>query len=422
MPQPTGLFTTIALLIAVGATVGTVLLADADIPAHASLQAAVDADGFVTSPNLALIPRTAPDHVMRMERDEGSGANPRKIVTVMRHGDYRREEWVLPPGNNAPYVMNVGRRRVEFFNVATGAALHTVLFDDGAPLQMTVFGGQEQNYNKRGPSYRTDRSEQIAGERCTVWRSDPRDPDLAARGFGLTYEACVTADNIVLSETYIGGSNYRHQIRRAISVERRPVAEAEVRPDKRYFDWRYWSELKADVAPLPRAFPVERYEVSLAGTDARGKGMRVANMRGFGDWTLQETLMMGAYRWFALSNGQVSLSASFREGDVPDQLSVQVHQVFPAQLGLPPLASGPDLGAETVLGERCVTRENFRTSHNVSLACRTADGLTLKTVESGGYGGGSTTESRAIKIERGRTTPRSVAIPSGIFDRTRWGW
>ena len=421
MSPPTRLALTLATLIGVAAAVGTLLMAGPQVSAAATPRAPVDANGFVTSSHIALIPRTAPDHVMRMQRDEGSGRNPRYVVLVKRHGDYRREERVLPPGHNAPDTTNDGRTSVEFFNIATAHALRAVLFADGAPSHIGVSGGT--NHFPLGTTVRTERTEDIAGERCTIWRAEPADPDLARRGFGLPSEACVTADNIVLGEYYYGYKNARHTIRRAISVERRSVAEAEVRPEARYFDWRYWSRLKGTVAPTARAFPLERYDVTLTGVSDpfRKTGDRVETRRGFGDWTWREEMRDGARAAFTLLNSHVELYASYEEGGTPSSLSVGIyHRVNPARPGLAALPRGAILDTQVVLGERCETRETMATSHSTHTECRTADGLTLVKTDRGHHLG--TRELRATRVERGRTTPRSVAIPPDVIDRARWGW
>ena len=349
-------------------------------------------------------PREAVDHVATYASFRGWGPRDGDRATIARHGGLVRLETRLIATHRPGVEAAV---ETSFANIATGASMSLGRDAEGAIAGATLWQGRREADLpawRRRRLTRTAQSEQILGERCTIWRAEPE-------AEGPAYTACIAADGVVLRDTVLYRDGSVMSERLALSVERRPVASAEVLPPREVLDWGHW------LGPSP-ARRQENYALSLATRNGNGAALqriflsdgvaKSEEQRTGGELTSLGVTAPGVGLGYHGAEPQLSLSrVTGSPGPGPA-----------AAFGSAPLAERLPL---RLLGETCSW---FNAAVGVSdygrIECRTADGLPLVIEE---YSRGSSRGRwEAVSLTRGRTPAGSVRPPADLLSWRRWGW
>lgn len=347
-------------------------------------------------------PRVGVDHVVTYASWRGWGPKDGDRAVVTRHGPLVRLETrlIATRRSGEPEVA------VSFSNLATGSSISVGWDALGALAGVTLWQGEEP----QPPIYRhrltwTQEVEEIAGERCTVWRAEPESSE------GVTYSACISADGVLLRDTVLFRDGTAMSERRALSVERRPVAPAEVLPPRAALDWAHWADKTAE----PHG---ENYALRLAGR-APGSGELGRTFLADGLFRSEEQRRGDKITSLTVAGSGAQLSYS---GERP-QLSIS-HASGPSESGpvswftSEPMADRQPL---SLLGEPCDWVDASVGVQDFSrIECRTADGLPLIIEErTRGYLSG---RWEAVSLTRGQTPTGSVRPPAYLLRWNRWGW
>ena len=360
---------------------------------------APEKEGLDTPPGLSVLyMNPAVDHVVTYSWWRGFGPKGGDRVTLRRHGPWVREDQELI-GSKRPVDAAL---TTTYSNIATAAS-----FGTGENRGFTLWNGSSTTGRYR--LVRTSESKTIAGERCSIWRGEPIDPDR-----GVDRRGCITDDGIVLYESWLYSSGEIADEQIALKVERRKVAAAEVLPPRNAMNWPAWLTGAGRLGSAPTGKP-ENYDVRLERSDGGAGRAEKLRYRGSGGWQSSEEWREGRLERFFLSHssGRLWLHKVARQISISSDVRARP---FPIGQGVEPI----DRPAQRILGEDC---RWFDTTVNVQdysrHECRSADGLPLAIVE-GGRGGGPS--YRAVSVSRGKTPLRDVMPPSGLLGWTRWGW
>jgi hypothetical protein len=349
-------------------------------------------------------PRSGVDHVVTYVSWRGWGPRDGDRAIVARHGALVRLETRLIATRRS------GEAEVEtsFSNLATGASMSVARDAQGALAGVSLWQGQREEDQLPIFRHRLVQSreyEEIAGERCAIWRAEPETGD------GVRYSACVSADGVLLRDTVLSRDGSTMSERRAISVERRPVAPAEVLPPREALDWSRWARMP----PQPHA---ANYALSLAGRGPDG-GERHRTFLADGVFKAEEQRTGNEITLLTIAGAGVGLTYS---GERPQLTIARADD---------PSGPGPD---SQFLSEPMADREPLRrlgevcnwTNASVGVSdfsrieCRTADGLPL-IVEEHSWGSLSG-RWEAVSLSRGRTSAGSLRPRADLLNWTRWGW
>ena len=350
-------------------------------------------------------PRRAVDHVVTYASWRGWGPRDGDRAVIVRHGGLVRLETRLIA------TLRAGEAAVDisFSNLATGASMSVHRDAQGALDGATLWQGvseQAQSPGDRHRLVRTGAFEEIAGERCRAWRAEPETED------GVTYSACISADGIVLRDRALSRDGNAMSERRALSVERRPVAPAEVLPPREALDWARWTSVPS--RPLG-----ENYSLRLVGRGPGGDELHRAFLTD-GFFKVEEQRTGNGITLLAIAGSGVALS--YNNVHRP-YLTISRASGLSGSGPGSPFASAPMADREPLrpLGEPC---QWFDASVGVQdysrIECRTADGLPLIIEERGR--GGLRGRWEAVSLSRGRTSAGSVRPPAGLLSWRRWGW
>ncbi|HEX8655395.1 MAG TPA: hypothetical protein VF693_09260 [Allosphingosinicella sp.] len=368
--------------------------ADNEMPAQGSMAIPVS-----LSPTF---PVRSVDHVATYASWRGWGPRDGDRATIVRHGALVRLETRLIA------TRRPGEAEVEtsFSNLATGAAISVHRDAQGALSGVTLWQGEREEAQL--PVYRhrlvpTEGFEEIAGERCSVWRAEPHSRE------GVAYTACVSPDGILLRDTVLHRDGTTMSERRAISVERRPVAPAEVLPPRGALDWLYWER-------VPAARQRENYALMLTargGTAGRGRRTFLAD----GLLKREEERAGDQIRSLTVVGSGVSLNYS-NHGRPQLAISRADESSGSALLSSnEPMADRPP---GRLLGESCNwVNATAGVADYSRIECRAADGLPL-IIEERSRGSGGRWE--AVSLSRGQMPAGSARPPADLLRWSRWGW
>jgi hypothetical protein len=364
-----------------------------------------DAAGPVAVPDSLspTVPRAAVDHVVTYASFRGWGPRDGDRATLVRHGDLVRLETRLIA------TLRPDERAVElsFANMATGASMSVRRDDAGALAGVSLRQGQREAdlpaYRRRQVT-RTGETERILGESCSVWRAEPEQD-------GPIHTACIAADGVVLRDTVLYRDSRVMSERRALSVQRRPVALAEVLPPREALDWDRW--LSPSAAPQR-----ENYVLTLTGQSGRGDALR-RRFRADGVAKMEEQQTGDSIDLIGVTAPGVALTYHGRQ----PLLSISRLPRPPDEGPVASFESAPmsERAPLRLLGDSC---RWFDAAVNVSdygrIECRTADQLPLVIEE---YSRGSRQGHwEAVSLVRGRLHAGSVRPPAELMSWRRWGW
>ena len=349
-------------------------------------------------------PREAVDHVVIYASFRGWGPRDGDRATIARHGGLVRLETRLIATHRPGVEAAV---ETSFANIATGASMSLGRDAQGALSGASLWGGRREadlpSWRRRRVM-RTAQSEQILGERCTIWRAEPETE-------GPIYTACIAADGVVLRDTVLYRDGRVMSERLALSVERRPVAPAEVLPPREALDWAYW------VRPAP-VRPGDNYALSLAAPNGSGAA-RERSFLSDGVAKSEEQRSGGEITMISVTAPGVALNYHGAE----PQLSISRLNGSPGPGPAATFASAPlpERAPLHLLGETCHwVNAAVGVSDYGRIECRTADSLPLVIEEFGR--GGSRGRWEAVSLSRGRTPAGSVRPPADLLSWRRWGW
>lgn len=160
-----------------------------------------DEESFAVPVQLSpTFPRESVDHVVTYAAWRGWGPRDGDRATVTRHGALVRLETHLLATRRS----HEPELETSFANIATGASLSFGRGARGVLAGVTLWAGQREA--GRPSLYRrrlvlTEESQEIAGERCAVWRGEPESE-------GPIYTACITTDGVMLRDTVLGRNGY----------------------------------------------------------------------------------------------------------------------------------------------------------------------------------------------------------------------
>lgn len=353
-----------------------------------------------------IFPRQSVDHVITYAFWRGWGPRDGDRAVVTRHGDLVRLETRL--------IATLRREEAEvetsFSNLASGSSMSVVLDAEGVLTSMTLWQGISREAQLPHDLHRliqTQDVEEIIGERCSVWRAEPE-------GEGVTYSACITSDGVMLRDTALSRNGGVLSERRAIALERRPVAVVEVLPPRAALDWAYWAIEPSDMAE-------ENYAVTLTMQDERTGGQS-RSFKADGILKSEERRSEGAMTFFTATGSNVTLS--YGGGSQP-RMSITSRSDGSTRLGpadhlhsqSAPMTDRPP---DHALGEQCnwidaaVGWDDYG-----RVECRTADGLPLFIEE---HSRGSSSRWQVVSLSRGATRAGGARPPADLLSWSRWGW
>jgi hypothetical protein len=264
---------------------------------------------------------------------------------------------------------------------------------------------------------RTGRRDHAVGEACEIWRVyRPDEARDTIRGI----ESCETADGIQLWTRAQYSSGFV-QLSRMISLRRRPVEPAEVRPAAHLLRWSDWRDLSP-----PGPAPTRRltgYEVRLESLQRAG-ATQTQVMRRRGDWTYLEAIRGDGSRIVALDNRAMFLSYQAGPDGRPTNLSLQL--MAPEQLRAIDNVRYEPISprqSEQVLGETCLYSqqagpEAVIVTSGTHRECMTGDGLLLRY-----FSAHRVLQADLTATALSRRAPPLAALmpPREAFDWRAWG-
>lgn len=270
-----------------------------------------------------------------------------------------------------------------------GHAYGISLSADGAPYSLSLTRAEPHV----ATGVRTNATDTILGERCTIWESAPR---FEERVYGGPVLTCITADGIALwSGRRPPSTNEPRVDSIVVSVERRTPAWSEFSLPAETLDWAYWSSRV--VLPPETARPA--YEIRFGDRVVRVRGDARYEGRPNGFWLRSP----GFQVHYSNQNGRSGISID--SGQRPPY-------PHPLSGGSEPMDRAP----LRIGGESCEWRRvDLNVRWGVVGVCVTADGISF--AHSTDYHDEARQDemSVATSFQRGAPEAASMLPPENVF-------
>ena len=335
----------------------------------------------------------AGDQVVHFEVVERHGASSGDRSTLYRSGNLSRTEGTQY--GNTRWSSYVDRTR--------GLDVFASRNRDGTLLRVRIDRPVSQP-QQRLPTGRHDRA---LGEDCTIWRL------VAENGMAGT-EMCETTDGVPLWEAfwYPHSDDRTVMYKRATAIERRSVRPAEVLPPRDLLALAF-----APVAPVRQGAAEPDHEVEMVGDDP-ADGDYVTRRHGPYSSVARRTPEGRSLR---VSNGTIAVTYDENETGQPRSLEIARSSENPFQRAVPRWERVPGRPRVRLLGETCTWQEDTAIqSTDRFYACRTADGIVLKT-EATFHWTSRTQRFTARRVSRRSLNDADFAPPARILDWAFWG-
>lgn len=344
-------------------------------------------------PQARELPAQSVDHVATMEvRESGCLSCRDHRSTIIRSGSWIREERTYPD-----------RIEIRFSDFESGTSILFARDLEGAVLLFSVERAVAQASWRDLRRESTGNRDSALGETCEIW---------AIRGEYRDLESCETADGIVLWTRNPGNPDLGTS--RAVSIERRSVDPAKVRPPRDLFTLAPWPHLSA-VLPEDMGYEVELTSNTRGSerTDLRRRQGHVAS--GWHEGRHDE----GTIFWAGDGTNQFSYAVDV-EGRALS-LSVQRSDYGFRLDGGGRWEGVPGRRPESLLGELCTWQdETSIRSTDIHLQCRTVDGVPLM-LEHDWHWDDTTDVYRARRVIRRQLAAADLAPPPEATQWATWG-
>lgn len=353
-----------------------------------------------TPPDHHMAPPTAVDHRVMMEVERGWGPPGPETHVFTRAGDWIREDHAGQGGSSSVHS-----------DMASGVSLSYGRDESGAVRSVIVSRHPSTGTYYRYSRERTQATDHVLGEDCTVWltRRLGEPP-----GQGVNWLSCDTDDGIQLwtkAESGYDGSVVASS--KATRVERRAFSQRAVRPPAEVFRFDRW-------AVAPRAPGAVGFEVQFQEVSPRDGPARSRTLRRRGQARLEDTRSVNGERRVMILHAAATVDYVQEAGGRPVYLSVS--SPSSAQVAAwareEPWVAVADEPDETVLGETCHWQRSSQLLADAARhECRTRDGIPLKIAEAT-----RATWTRFVATSVSRRAPPIAAfnVPAVAADWRAW--
>ena len=331
----------------------------------------------------------AVDHVAVMVVKRGWGGGGDDRLAVSRSGRWLRED-----------LVERGRPMTTMSDLRSGISFRYAA-RDGRYRSLMVRGTSQA---ARITVDRTDRTDRLLGENCTVWRFS-RD--------GIVEEMCLTHDGIALWTRVKGSGGNELGASRAESIVRRPLTPAEVQLPPDLLRLSSWTDKRNGPSA---STPNDEVLLALPQSGALAARRTVTTRRRGVSRSVDDRLPNGRRRHYVGAD----FTVAFDEGPGGVLQTLAISAIDPRQ---PALANEGvrigESGTKTILGEMCTM---FDAAPHVSdydlTECRSADGAVLEMSERSW--GADLGPLVATRISRGKLSAADMLPPDDLFGAARW--
>lgn len=339
------------------------------------------------------------DYIALLEIEPNPVSHHPYLYTVRRSGDWVAYVWRNGDGTN---------ESVSYYNVKTGAGIGTRFNQAGEIRTLTIRQQADDIDDRRVP---TGEHTAHLGERCAIWRSQPRGP-----GFQSLSESCITNDGIELWLRTIGTGHptrpdYVRLRWQVSSLRRGHIDPSLARPRPEWFDWSYWRARATALAAISDNTPPDHtiwFEDQV--TARRGRVIMEQYRNNWRTSLSHHWYEIGNSHAYTLQGPNLSLVAQSDAGH-------RVYRSVEIELTSHPLRWRPDPaivrrdGADTIIGRRCHWLRPINPPEDASWSeCWTDDNFVLARSRFGRAGGSG---EHAVRLDTSSPTgpfapPRSV--------------
>lgn len=354
---------------------------------------------FAPQPNV-------PDYVASFALDPGWGSKRRDSQTVRHHQGWYRIDTVTDRRFRSTTYVGPGPLSSELRGSASEGA-----------RSLTIQRGPQVNRSvgwTYDPSKTADH-DIVLGESCDIW--NVARTSSGGAGSGWKKLSCISRDGIELKQGFANDQNEGSSAE-AISIERKPVAPADVQPPKDVLDLKSWSAMTETTGAHPAGAPGDA--IVLMKTERlspSGQPMLRRTVRRHYPWTYTEDVDGEGRRQLTIVSAPERLTVRFKSDAAGAYTMLSIQKVAANTDEFGPKALGK---SETIAGEQCAWLDMTPGMSDAGLSqCRTPDGLVLKEES---WSRGSRSEPLVAALLR-RTPVNMVEVlpPPSILTRANWG-